>query len=318
MSHTMNKSDKIFVAGHRGLIGSATCNALRAKGYTNLVTRTRQELDLTSQSAVEAFFASEKPDVVILCAAKVGGIVANKTQPGDFIRENLEIQTNTITSAWRNGTKKFLFLGSSCIYPAQATQPITEDALLTGPLEPTNDAYAVAKIAGIMLGQSLRKQYGWDFISAQPTNLYGEGDNFHPEHSHVIPGMMARMHIAKLANAPTFTIWGTGKPMREFLYSTDCAAALVTMLETYSDLPILNVGTGEDVTIAELATTMAQTLGYQGELVFDTTRPDGMMRKVLNVSRLKSLGWEPKVTLQQGLTSMYNWYLANIASARAA
>lgn len=314
----MEKSAKIFVAGHRGLIGSATCKALQARGYTNLITRTRDELNLSSQSDVEAFFAIEKPDYVIMCAAKVGGIVANKTQPGDFIRENLEIQTNTITSAWRNGVKKFLFLGSSCIYPANAPQPIREDCLLTGPLEPTNDAYAIAKIAGIMLGRSLRRQYGWDFISAQPTNLYGPGDNFHPEHSHVIPGLMARMHVAKLAEDPTFTIWGTGTPLREFLYSEDCADALVTMMETYSEDQILNLGTGEDITIAQLAQYLATTIGYTGTLMFDPSRPDGIHRKVLDVSRLQAIGWQPKTDFADGLAQMYEWYVTNIANARAA
>ena len=314
----MDKNSKIFIAGHRGLIGGATHRLLQSQGYTNLVTRTRAELDLTSQPAVESFFATEKPDYVIMCAAKVGGIVANKTQPGDFIRENLEIQTNTITSAWKHGVTKFLFLGSSCIYPANAPQPIKEEYLLTGPLEPTNDAYAVAKIAGIMLGRSLRRQYGWDFISAQPTNLYGVGDNFHPEHSHVIPGMMTRMHTAKLGGDKTFGIWGTGKPMREFLNATDCATALLTMMTSYSEDQILNVGTGEDITIAELAATMQKIVGFQGELTFDTTRPDGMMRKVLDVSRLKALGWQPQVSLEDGLRNMYAWFLANHANARAA
>jgi GDP-L-fucose synthase len=284
---------------------------LTAQGYTNLLTRSRTELDLTSQPAVEAFFAETKPTHVIMCAAKVGGIVANKTQPGDFIRENLEIQTHTITSAWQHGIKKFLFLGSSCIYPANAPQPIKEESLLTGPLEPTNDAYAIAKISGIMLGRSLRRQYGWDFISAQPTNLYGPGDNFHPEHSHVIPGLMARMHTAKINNDPTFSIWGTGKPMREFLYSEDCAEALVTMMHHYSEDQILNVGTGEDLTIAQLATHLAEVIGYTGELAFDPSKPDGMMRKVLDVSRLKALGWQPRTPLQTGLRQMYAWYLAN-------
>lgn len=312
----LTKSAKIYVAGHKGLIGDAVVRELEKQGHTNILTRTRSELNLTNQQAVEEFFKTEKPAYVILAAAKVGGIIANRDNPGDFIRENLEIQTNTITSAWRNGTQKFLFLGSSCIYPKEAPQPIKEEYLLTGPLEPTNDAYAVAKISGIMLGQSLRKQYGWDFISAQPTNLYGIGDNFHPQHAHVIPGMMVRMHEAKKNGDKQFNVWGTGKPMREFLYADDCARALVMMMNTYSDLPILNVGTGEDVTIRELAETMVKVVGFPGELVFDTSKPDGMFRKLLDVSNLKKLGFQPQVSLQEGLTTMYQDFSKNETTVR--
>lgn len=313
---TIDKKAKIYIAGHGGLIGSALMRELTAQGHTHIVTRTRKELDLTNFEAVKAFFEAEKPAYVILAAAKVGGIVANKTKPGDFILENLKIQTNVIENAYKNGCQKFLFLGSSCIYPKEAAQPIAEDALLTGPLEPTNDAYAVAKISGIMLGQCLRRQYGWDFISGQPTNLYGIGDNFHPEHAHVIPGMMTRMDDAKRNGDAEFKVWGTGNPMREFLYADDCARALVTMFYTYSDLPILNVGTGEDITIRELAETMVKVVGYTGKLTFDTTRPDGMFRKVLNVSRLKALGFQPKVNLQEGLTRMYADYTTNRTNVR--
>jgi GDP-L-fucose synthase len=314
----MNKSDKIYIAGHTGLIGGGALRLLTKQGYTNLVTRTREQLNLANQTAVEDFFQTEKPDIVILAAAKVGGIIANKTQPGDFILENLQIQTNVIGSAFKHGTKKFLFLGSSCIYPAEAKQPITEDALMTGPLEPTNDAYAVAKIAGIMLGRSLRRQYGFNFISAQPTNLYGVGDNFHPRHAHVIPGMMARMHKAKTDGDKTFSIWGTGKPLREFLNAEDCATALLTLLEKYDEEGIINVGTGTDITIAELARHMQKTVGFEGELVFDTTKPDGMARKLLDVSRLKALGWQPQVKFEDGLKEMYAWFLANQQNLRAA
>ncbi|MCP5404907.1 MAG: GDP-L-fucose synthase [Pseudomonadaceae bacterium] len=312
----LDKTAKIYVAGHGGLIGSALLRELASRGHTNIITRTRKELDLTDYEAVKAFFEAEKPAYVILAAAKVGGIVANKTHPGDFILDNLKIQTNVIENAWKNGCQKFLFLGSSCIYPKEAQQPITEDALLTGPLEPTNDAYAVAKISGIMLGQCLRRQYGWDFISGQPTNLYGLEDNFHPEHAHVIPGMMTRMDEAKRNGDAEFKVWGTGKPMREFLYADDCARALVTMLESYSDLPILNVGTGQDITIRELAETMKEVVGFEGELVFDTTRPDGMFRKVLDISRLKALGFTPQVQLRDGLTRMYTHYTQNRDTVR--
>lgn len=306
----ISKSDRIFVAGHRGLVGSALVRTLTAKGYEHLILKTHDELDLMNQAAVEAFFQAEKPDAVILAAAKVGGIGANSAYPVEFIADNLVIQTNVIRSAYAAGTMKMLFLGSSCIYPKMAPQPISEDALLTGPLEETNLPYAVAKIAGLTMCDAYNKEYGTKYVSVMPTNLYGPGDNFDLEKSHVIPGIMRRMHDAKVAGAPSVTLWGTGKALREFLYVDDLAEACVFLLEQgFSGL--INIGCGEDQTIAELAAKIAKAVGYEGEIRFDATKPDGTPRKLLNVSKLKGLGWAPTVGLDEGLSRAYEWFLAN-------
>ncbi len=306
----ISKSDRIFVAGHRGLVGSALTRALTAAGYENLLLRTHHELDLLNQAAVNAFLAAEKPDAILLAAARVGGIGANSAQPAEFIAENLIIETNVIHGAFKAGVKKMLFLGSSCIYPKLAPQPISEDALLTGPLEETNAPYAVAKIAGLTMCDAYNKEYGTAYLSVMPTNLYGPGDNFDLENSHVIPGIMRRMHDAKLVGASSVTLWGTGKVLREFLYVDDLAAACVFLLERgFSDL--INIGCGKDHTIAELAEKIAKAVGYEGEILFDATKPDGTPRKLLNVSKLKGLGWTPTVELEEGLKRAYEWFLAN-------
>ena len=318
----MSDQPKIYVAGHRGMVGSAICRALQAQGSTNLVTRTHAELDLTHQAAVQAFFAQEKPDQVYLAAAKVGGIHANNTYPADFIYQNLMMQANVIEAAFRNGVKKLLFLGSSCIYPRMAPQPMREDALLTGTLEPTNEPYAIAKIAGIKLCESYNRQYGAihgvDYRSVMPTNLYGPGDNYHPENSHVIPALIRRFHEAKVAKAPSVAIWGTGTPRREFLYVDDMAAASVYVMQlpkvTYDQhtTPMqshINVGFGSDVTIAEVAQAIAQTVGYTGEIEFDTTKPDGAPRKWMDSARLNNLGWQAQVNLHEGLAKAYTDFL---------
>lgn len=302
----------MFVAGHRGLVGAAIVRKLTQLGFTNLVKRSHAELDLTRQSDVEAFFASEKPEFVIVAAAKVGGIHANNTYPADFIAINLQIQTNVIDSAYRNGAKKLLFLGSSCIYPKFAPQPIPEDALLTGPLEPTNEWYAIAKIAGIKMCQAYRIQYKWDAISGMPTNLYGPYDNFHPENSHVLPALMRRFHEAKVKGAKEVVVWGTGSPLREFLHVDDLADAVVFMMEKYSGLEHLNVGSGKEVTIKELAELMKEVVGFEGDLVWDSTKPDGTPRKLMDSSKLANLGWTPKVSLKDGLADTYKWYLENV------
>ncbi|CAL5328330.1 unnamed protein product [Camellia sinensis] len=311
-SFTFDKSAKIFVAGHRGLVGSAIVNKLRQLGYTNLLLRSHSDLDLTRQSAVEAFFAAENPQFVILAAAKVGGIHANNTYPADFIAINLQIQTNVIDSAYRHGVKKLVFLGSSCIYPKFAPQPIPEDALLTGPLEPTNEWYAVAKIAGIKMCQAYRIQYNWDAISAMPTNLYGPNDNFHPENSHVLPALMRRFHEAKVSGAIEVVVWGTGSPLREFLHVDDLADAVVFLMEKYSGLGHVNVGSGKEVTIKELAELVKEVVGFEGELVWDTSKPDGTPRKLMDSSKLSGLGWVPKISLRDGLVDTYKWYLENV------
>lgn len=317
----MNISNpKIYVAGHRGMVGSAIVKALKAQYLTNIVTRTRAELDLTDQAAVRNFFETEQPDQVYLAAAKVGGIHANNTFPAEFIYQNLMMQANVIHEAWQHGVQKLLFLGSSCIYPKLAPQPMREDALLTGTLEPTNEPYAIAKIAGIKLCESYNRQYGVDYRSVMPTNLYGPGDNYHNENSHVIPALIRRFHEAKLANAPFVTIWGTGIPRREFLYVDDMAAASVYVMNL--DKPIydahtqpmqshINVGYGEDVTISELAQAIAQAVGYKGEIIFDTSKPDGTPRKWMDSSRLNSLGWKPQVDLQTGLAKAYEDFIAH-------
>ncbi|KAM1683718.1 hypothetical protein TB2_034371 [Malus domestica] len=311
-SFLSDKSAKIFVAGHRGLVGSAIFRKLQALGFTNLVLRTHAELDLTRQADVESFFAAEKPRFVILAAAKVGGIHANNTYPADFIAVNLQIQTNVIDAAYRFGVKKLLFLGSSCIYPKFAPQPIPENALLTGPLEPTNEWYAIAKIAGIKMCQAYRIQYNWDAISGMPTNLYGPHDNFHPENSHVLPALMRRFHEAKVKGAEEVVVWGTGSPLREFLHVDDLADGVVFMMESYSGLEHVNVGSGKEVTIKELAELVKEVVGFGGRLVWDSTRPDGTPRKLMDSSKLAGLGWTPKISLKDGLVDTYSWYLENV------
>jgi GDP-L-fucose synthase len=308
----MKQSDKIYVAGHRGLVGSAIVRALQKAGYDNIVTRTRQELDLLNREAVLAFFEKEKPAYVFLAAAKVGGIMANKTYPADFIYENLTVQNNVIDAAHHSGVTKLLFLGSSCIYPKLAPQPIKEEYLLTGALEPTNDAYAIAKIAGIIMCQSYRRQYGDNFISVMPTNLYGPNDNFDLETSHVLPALIRKFHDAKEVGAPSVTLWGTGSPRREFLHVDDLADACLFLMKNYDEPEIVNIGTGEDVTIKELAEIVARTVGYEGTLEWDTTKPDGTPRKLLDVYKLHQLGWQHTIGLPDGIARTYAWYLSQI------
>ena len=304
----MDKDSLIYVAGHRGLVGSAICRALASAGYKKLLTRTHAELDLCDQVAVRDFFTQHKPDVVVLAAAKVGGIHANATYPAEFIYQNLQIQNNVIDSAYRNDCKKLLFLGSSCIYPKLCPQPIKEEYLLTGPLEPTNDAYALAKIAGIKMCQAYRKQYGFDAISAMPTNLYGPGDNYHPENSHVIPALIRRFHEAKVAGAEKVTIWGTGNARREFLYVDDMAEACVFLLENYSDFEHVNVGYGSDISIIDTARLIARAVGFEGRIDTDPTKPDGTPRKLMDCSKLFNMGWKPRVGLEEGLAASYQWF----------
>lgn len=308
----LDKSAKIYVAGHRGLVGSAVVRKLQSLGYSNLLLRTHSDLDLTNQSAVDAFFATEKPHYVILSAAKVGGIHANNTYPADFITINLQIQTNVVTSSFSHGVKKILFLGSSCIYPKFAPQPIKESALLTGPLEPTNEWYAVAKIAGIKMCQAYRLQFNFDAISAMPTNLYGPNDNFHPENSHVLPALLRRFHEAKLRGDEKVVVWGTGTPLREFLHVDDLADAVVFLLDNYSGLEHVNVGSGKEVSIKELAELVKEVVGFKGELVWDSSKPDGTPRKLMDNSKIESLGWQPKISLRDGLVDTYKWYLENV------
>ena len=309
----ISKSDRIFVAGHRGLVGSALVRALRAKGYEHLLLRTHDELDLVNQAAVEAFFAKEKPDAIILAAATVGGIGANSAYPVEFIVENLVIETNVIRAAYAAGCMKMLFLGSSCIYPKHAPQPITEDSLLTGPLEETNAPYAIAKIAGLTMCDAYNKEYGTKYVAVMPTNLYGPGDNFDLEKSHVIPGIMRRMHDAKISGAPSVTLWGTGKALREFLYVDDLAEACVFLLERGFSGRI-NIGCGEDLTIADLAVQIANVVGYKGRIEFDASKPDGTPRKLLDVSKLKELGWTPTVPLEEGLKRAYEWFVQSLSA----
>ena len=305
----MEKNCKIFVAGHRGLVGSAIERCLLKQGFENLITKSRVELDLTSQVQVEEFFHAEKPDYVFLSAAKVGGIHANNTYPADFIRDNLQIQTNIIDSACRSGVKKLLFLGSSCIYPKFAPQPMKEEYLLTGELEPTNEWYAIAKIAGIKMCQAYRRQYGFNAISLMPTNLYGPGDNFNLANSHVLPALIRKFHEGKINNEPKVTVWGTGTPKREFLHVDDLADASVFLMSHYHEEGIVNVGVGEDTSIADLARLVKEVVGFKGEIVFDTSKPDGTPRKLLDVSKLTALGWKAKISLREGVVSTYEWYL---------
>ena len=315
--NAMRSDDTILIAGHRGLVGSALTRRLRSDGYGNLLTPGSEELDLRNQSATEAYMDSHKPDLVFLCAAKVGGILANDRFAAEFIRDNLAIQTNLIHAAWRSGTRKFLFLGSSCIYPKLAEQPIRESSLLTGPLEPSNQWYAIAKIAGVRMCQAYRKQYGFDAICAMPTNLYGPGDNFHPEYSHVVPGLIRRFHEAVESGADSVIIWGTGTPRRELMHSDDAASALVHLMRTYSSDEIVNVGSGQETSIKELAGLIASVVGFRGEIKMDPSRPDGTPRKRLDTSVLEGQGWRPGIELEAGLRQTYEWFLENVASQAA-
>ena len=307
----MKAESRIYVAGHSGLVGSAIVRRLRAAGHDNLLLRRHAELDLTRQADVERFFLDEHPQIVIVAAARVGGIHANATQQAQFLYENLMIASNIIQTAHVHGVEKLLFLGSSCIYPREAPQPISESSLLTGPLEPTNEAYAIAKIAGLKMCEHYQKQFGDRFISAMPTNLYGPEDNFHPTQSHVIPGMMRRFHEARIGGESEVTVWGTGTPRREFLHVDDLADAVLLLLERYEEPATINVGTGKDITIRELATMMKEVVGFEGEIRFDDSRPDGTPRKLLDTTRLHSLGWNPRVTLRAGLESTYAWAREN-------
>lgn len=316
----MKTNSKIYIAGHRGLVGSAIVRQLKIQGYRNFVFRTHQELDLENQAQVHNFFATEKPEYVFLAAAKVGGIHANNTYPAEFIYDNLMVQANVVDASYRNNVKRLLFLGSSCIYPRAVEQPMREDALLTGILEPTNEPYAVAKIAGIKICESYNRQYGTDYRSVMPTNLYGIGDNFHPENSHVIPALIRRFHEAKENKDKEVVVWGSGKPMREFLHVDDMASASVFVMGLEKDIydnntqPMLshiNVGTGEDCTIKEMAETVKKVVAFKGELKFDSSKPDGTMRKLMDVSRINSMGWKASISLEDGLKSTYEWYREN-------
>ena len=304
---------RVYVAGHRGLVGSAVWRHLQSRGFTDLVGRTSAELDLRERGPVDAFFDEQKPDYVVLAAAKVGGILANSTYPAEFLSDNLRIQLNVLDAAARTGVKKLLFLGSSCIYPKFAPQPIHEDSLLTGKLEETNDAYAIAKIAGVLHTQALRREYDLPYISAMPTNLYGPGDNFHPTQSHVMPAMIRRFHEAVRDGAESVTLWGTGTPRREFLHVDDLAAACLVLLESYDDPAPINVGVGEDVTIRELAETVADVTGFTGTLLWDESKPDGTPRKLLDVSRIHALGWKAQIPLRDGIDATYRWFVDNVA-----
>jgi GDP-L-fucose synthase len=304
----MDKNSRIFVAGHRGLVGSAIRRKLEADGYENLILRAHEEVDLRDQAAVEKFFASERPEYVFLAAALVGGILANSRRPADFIRENLLMQTHVIDAAYRHGARKLQFLGSSCVYPKFAPQPIREESLLAGPLEPTNEAYAVAKIAGIKMAQAYRRQYGFDAITLMLTNLYGPGDNFDPLESHVLPALIRKFRDAVRQNAAEVVIWGTGKARREFMHVDDCADAAVFLMLRYTDEQIINVGTGEDLTIRNLAEVLAEVTEFRGRITQDTSKPDGTPRKLLDVSRLRALGWQPRISLRDGLAATYQWF----------
>jgi GDP-L-fucose synthase len=309
----MDESDKIFVAGHLGMLGSAMMRRLRAEGFSNIVTRDRSELDLADESAVAKFLAAERPTIVIVAAARVGGIKANNDFPVEFLLENLGIQNNVIRSAYESGVRKLLFVGSACIYPKFAPQPIPETSLLDGPLEPTNEAYAIAKIAGIKLCQAYSREYGANFISAMPTNLYGPNDNFDLETSHVLPALMRKAHEAKVRKDQKLIVWGTGKPRREFLHVDDLASACVLILEKYDSPEIINLGCGEDISIRELAELICDVVGFDGELAWDTTKPDGTPRRLLDVTKLRALGWKPAIPLRDGIARTYEWFRANCA-----
>ncbi|NOT10849.1 MAG: GDP-L-fucose synthase [Methylococcaceae bacterium] len=321
-----DKQKKIYVAGHRGMVGSALVKQLSDAGYQNIIVRTHAELDLTDQAAVRNFFQQEKPEQVILAAAKVGGIHANNVYPAEFIYQNLMMEANVVHQAWASGCHQLLFLGSSCIYPKLAQQPMQESALLTGVLETTNEPYAIAKIAGIKLCESYNRQYGTDYRSVMPTNLYGQNDNFHLENSHVIPAMLRKFHDAKTAQSPTVSLWGTGKAMREFLHVDDMAAACLFVMslsnqryqsQTEPMLSHINVGTGEDVTIRELAETIQKVVGFDGEIIWDSSKPDGTPRKLMDVNKLKSLGWQPQIALAEGLTNTYRWFVEHQSEFKA-
>jgi GDP-L-fucose synthase len=310
----VNRESKIYVAGHRGLVGSAIVRRLEQEGYGNLLMRTREELDLKDSRAVDEFFAGQKPDYVFLAAARAGGILANDTHPVEFLRDNLYIELNVIEAAHRHGAEKLLFLGSSCIYPKFAPQPMKEEHLLSGELEPTSEPYAIAKIAGIKLCQAYDREYATDFISVMPTNLYGPGDNFDLETSHVLPAMIRKFHEAKEGGEPRVTVWGTGTPRRELLYVDDLADACVYLINNYSGSEIVNVGVGKDISIAELASLVREVVGYEGEISYDTNKPDGAPRKLLDVSRLAELGWKPKVPLREGVERTYRWFVSTMAA----
>lgn len=312
----MNKTDKIYVAGHRGLVGSAIVRNLKSKGYTNIIGRTHQELELTDQAAVREFFEKERPDVVVLAAAKVGGINANNTSPADFAWDNMQVQCNVIKCCHDYKVKKLLFLGSTCIYPKMAVQPIVEDALLTGPLEQTNEAYAIAKISGMQMCKYFKRQYGDNFISCMPTNLYGPHDNYDLKGSHVLPAMIRKFHEAKLQNAGSVELWGTGSPLREFLYVDDMADACVFLLENYDGEQHVNIGTGKELTIRELAELVKKTVGFEGEIVWNSSMPDGTPRKLTDVTKLHELGWTHKVELEEGVKLAYEWFRENVDHAR--
>lgn len=312
----MNKTDKIYVAGHRGLVGSAIVRNLKSKGYTNIIGRTHQELELTDQAAIREFFEEERPDVVVLAAAKVGGINANNTSPADFAWDNMQVQCNVIKCCHDYKVKKLLFLGSTCIYPKMAAQPIVEDALLTGPLEQTNEAYAIAKISGMQMCKYFKRQYGDNFISCMPTNLYGPHDNYDLKGSHVLPAMIRKFHEAKLQNAGSVELWGTGSPLREFLYVDDMADACVFLLENYDGEQHVNIGTGKELTIRELAELVKKTVGFEGEIVWNSSMPDGTPRKLTDVTKLHELGWTHKVELEEGVKLAYEWFRENVDHAR--
>jgi GDP-L-fucose synthase len=313
----MNENARVYVAGHVGLVGSAVMRELGRLGYRDVIVRGSRELDLRRQAPVEAFFDRERPEYVILAAARVGGIHANDTYPADFIRDNLQIQTNVIDAAWRSGARKLCFLGSSCIYPRLATQPIREDSLLTGPLEPTNEWYAIAKIAGIKMCQAYRRQYGFNAISLMPTNLYGPGDNFDLQNSHVLPALIRRFHEARVRGDAEVKVWGTGTPRREFLYVDDLAKAVVHLMRVYEGEDVVNVGCGADITIRDLAGLVARVVGYEGTIGLDSTRPDGTPQKLLDVSRIEGLGWKPQTGLEAGIRETYRWLLSNEAALRS-
>jgi GDP-L-fucose synthase len=312
----LTRDSRVYIAGHRGLVGSAMWRHLEAEGFTDLVGRTSSQLDLRDRDATFAFIEQSRPQVIVMAAARVGGILANSTYPADFLSDNLQVQVNVFDAAGRYDVERLLFLGSSCIYPRLASQPIREDSLMTGPLEPTNDAYAIAKIAGILHAQAMRRQYQRHYISAMPTNLYGPNDNFDLQSSHVLPAMIRRFHEAKRDGTPSVTLWGTGSPRREFLHVDDMASASLFLLDHYDEPGHVNVGVGEDVTIKELAETIARVVGYEGELQWDRSKPDGMPRKLLDVSRLNELGWKARTGLVEGITSTYRWYVEQEGSAR--